>query len=154
MVKWKRQPGGPFLVRQEGGITVEFALLLPILLLLAFGIIDLGHAWYMQQQITSASREGARYGSRYQTNALGGHLLPNALNPSIGNWVKAKYASLLPADAELSVTPGGPGYSSGLPGDDLLVTVAARKHWFLLGALLPGLGDYKDLIATTVMKCE
>jgi Flp pilus assembly protein TadG len=121
---------------------------------LVFGIVDFGHAWYMKQEITTASREGARYGTRYQTNAGGVHLLPNALSPSISSWVTSKYAPLLPSDANLTVTPSGPGYTSGAAGDDLLVTCTARKNWFVLGHLIPGFGSFKDLSATTVMKCE
>jgi Flp pilus assembly protein TadG len=130
------------------------ALLLPVLLLLVFGLVDFGHAWYMKQEITTASREGARYATRYQTNASGIHILPNALNPSVSNWVMTKYQPLLPSDANLAVTPGGPGYSSGLAGDDITVTVTARKNWFVIGRLVPVLGNYVDISVSTVMKCE
>jgi Flp pilus assembly protein TadG len=134
--------------------AVEFGVLVPVFLLLVFGIVDLGHAFYMDQIITTASREGARYGTRYQTSADGRHLPPNALNPSIANWIVTKYASLLPADCNLALTPGGPGYTSGFAGDDITITVTARKNWFVIGRLIPGLESYKNLSATTVMKCE
>jgi Flp pilus assembly protein TadG len=39
---------------------VEFALLLPVLLLLVFGIIDFGRALNAQITLTQAAREGAR----------------------------------------------------------------------------------------------
>ena len=42
---------------------VEFALVLPILLLLIFGIIEFGRLLFMFAAVTSASREGARYGA-------------------------------------------------------------------------------------------
>jgi len=139
---------------QHGMAAVEFGLLVPVFLLLVFGIVDLGHAFYMDQVITMASREGARYGTRYQTSADGTHLLPNTLSPSIANWIITKYTSLLPADSNLAVAPGGAGYTSGLAGDDITITVNARKNWFVIGSLIPGLGSYKNLSATTVMKCE
>jgi hypothetical protein len=60
----------------------------------------------------------------------------------------------LPSDANLAVTPGGPGYSSGLAGDDITVTVTARKNWFVIGRLVPVLGNYVDISVSTVMKCE
>lgn len=41
---------------------VEFALVLPILVLLIFGLFDLGNAVYTQNVIANASREGARTG--------------------------------------------------------------------------------------------
>ena len=43
-----------------GAAAVEFALLLPILLLVLFGIIDFGRAYNMQIALTQASREGVR----------------------------------------------------------------------------------------------
>jgi Flp pilus assembly protein TadG len=46
--------------REEGAAAVEFALLLPILLLILFGIIDFGRALNMQIQLTEAAREGVR----------------------------------------------------------------------------------------------
>ncbi len=42
---------------------VEFALVLPILLLLVFGIIEFGRLLFMFVSVSSASREGARYGA-------------------------------------------------------------------------------------------
>ena len=43
-----------------GAAAVEFALMLPLLLLLLFGIIDFGRALNAQITITQAAREGAR----------------------------------------------------------------------------------------------
>jgi len=47
-------------VADRGAAAVEFALLLPLLLLLLFGIIDFGRALNAQITITQAAREGAR----------------------------------------------------------------------------------------------
>jgi Flp pilus assembly protein TadG len=46
--------------RDQGAAAVEFALLLPILLLVLFGIIDFGRALNMQIELTNAAREGVR----------------------------------------------------------------------------------------------
>src|SRR3990172_5412955 len=49
--------------KERGQSMVEFVLVVPIFLLLVFGIVDFGmgiHAWLT---ITSSSREGARSGS-------------------------------------------------------------------------------------------
>jgi Flp pilus assembly protein TadG len=46
--------------RDRGAAAVEFALLLPVLLLLLFGIVDFGLALNAQITITQAAREGAR----------------------------------------------------------------------------------------------
>jgi Flp pilus assembly protein TadG len=42
---------------------VEFAIVLPILLLIVFGIVDFGRALYTANNLTSAVREGARLAS-------------------------------------------------------------------------------------------
>ena len=45
---------------QRGQAVVEFALVLPLLLALVFGITEFGRAWMTNNIITSAAREGAR----------------------------------------------------------------------------------------------
>jgi Flp pilus assembly protein TadG len=44
----------------RGAAAVEFALLLPLLLLIVFGLIDFGRALNAQVTLTQAAREGAR----------------------------------------------------------------------------------------------
>jgi Flp pilus assembly protein TadG len=45
---------------QDGAAAVEFALLLPLLVLLLFGLIQFGIAFNTKIQATNAAREGAR----------------------------------------------------------------------------------------------
>ena len=47
----------------HGQALVEFALVLPIFLLMFFGLIDIGRVVYLQNAFNEAAREGARYGS-------------------------------------------------------------------------------------------
>jgi hypothetical protein len=48
----------------EGGVAlVEFAMVLPLLLVLVFGIIDFGRAFQTWITLTNAAREGARLGT-------------------------------------------------------------------------------------------
>ena len=44
----------------SGQSMIEFALVLPMLLVLVFGIIEFGNAWRHYQLITNTAREGAR----------------------------------------------------------------------------------------------
>jgi Flp pilus assembly protein TadG len=51
--------------RERGASLVELSLVLFILLLLMAGVIDFGRVFNSYVVITNASREGARYASRY-----------------------------------------------------------------------------------------
>jgi Flp pilus assembly protein TadG len=146
--------------RQDGAVAVEFALCLPVLLLLIAAVVDFGHAYYISQVISSASREGARYGVKYKAiPSTGLPYAPSDLTPSIPNYVKLAqptglgYTDLLGSDANLLVTPSGAGYTSNNPGAPLTVTVNADKHWFFLGGLL-GFPNPKRLQASTTMVLE
>ena len=46
--------------RDRGQSLIEFALVLPMLLVLFFGIIEFGNAWRIYQLVTNTAREGAR----------------------------------------------------------------------------------------------
>lgn len=45
---------------ESGAAMVEFALILPLLLMLVFGTIEFGRAYNAQNTLTHAAREGAR----------------------------------------------------------------------------------------------
>lgn len=50
---------------------MEFAILLPFLLLVAFGVLDLGRIFHAAITITNSAREGARYGTIYPDDTPG-----------------------------------------------------------------------------------
>jgi hypothetical protein len=47
--------------RESGQALVEFALIVPVLALIAVGILDLGRLFYSYEALANAAREGARY---------------------------------------------------------------------------------------------
>lgn len=51
-----------FQPKAKGQSLVEFALVIPILLLVIFGLFDLGYAVFIKNMISNAAREGARTG--------------------------------------------------------------------------------------------
>jgi Flp pilus assembly protein TadG len=46
--------------RQEGVAAVEFAIILPVLALILFGVLEFGRVWSQYQLYQGAAREGAR----------------------------------------------------------------------------------------------
>lgn len=50
---------------KRGQSLVEFALVLPLLVLLLYGLAEFGFLLYAHVQVTNAAREGARAGSLY-----------------------------------------------------------------------------------------
>lgn len=55
--------------RSHGQSLVEFALVIPLFLLLLFALIDMGRLVYINNAISEGAREGTRWGS-VQTNVL------------------------------------------------------------------------------------
>lgn len=51
--------------RQRGVAAVELGLLMPILILLAFGITEFGRAFYQYNTLAKAVRDGVRYLTHY-----------------------------------------------------------------------------------------
>ena len=56
---------------EDGGSSVEFAFILPILLMLVFGITEFGRVYSQNQVYQSAAREGGRYAAVRNSAGLG-----------------------------------------------------------------------------------
>lgn len=54
----------------SGAAAVEFALLFPIFMVLALGIITAGTAFSRQINVTQAAREASRYGATYDISGI------------------------------------------------------------------------------------
>jgi Flp pilus assembly protein TadG len=48
--------------KQAGQGFVEFALILPVLLLLMFGVIEFGRLLFIYTEVSNATREAVRFG--------------------------------------------------------------------------------------------
>jgi Flp pilus assembly protein TadG len=130
--------------RQEGAAAVEFALILPILMMLILGGMDFAHMLYMDHLITNASREGARYAAKYTGNPT------PPTSGAISTYVKTNlgYSGF---NFDNLVVSGS--YAGAFPDKIATVTVTADKHWWILGSL-PGFTNPKVLTAQTAMISE
>jgi hypothetical protein len=55
-----RRVQGPLLRNRSGQAVVEFALVIPLMLILIIGVVELSRAWNTQQVITNTAREAMR----------------------------------------------------------------------------------------------
>jgi len=60
-------------IKNSGQAVVEFAILLPILILLVMGALDLGRSFFMKIVTTNAAREGAYYLSYHPDDRTSGY---------------------------------------------------------------------------------
>jgi Flp pilus assembly protein TadG len=152
------------LKKQHGASAVEFAILLPFLVLLVFGIIEFGVLMYNQQVLTNASREGARAAivgdcAKRKTDADISQIVTDyCIEPD--DTTKKRLITFnttnVPPSTTINPSPSdctpGPGGSGLTIGDDVTVTVT-YNYTFLVPSLL-GFGPTKQLVARTVMKME
>jgi Flp pilus assembly protein TadG len=130
---------------ERGASAIEFAIVLPVLIIILFGIIEFGLLLYNKQVITNASREGARAGIVSLSPRLG--------CPSIKGIVQNYCAGNL-------ITFGTPDLDITCPtmgsvfGDDLEVRVTYHYDFLLLPNFITALTGGIDLGAVTVMRYE
>jgi hypothetical protein len=71
VVASKRLRQGFCLLREtEAAAIIEFAVALPLLIVLVVGIFDFGGAFNLKQELNNAVREGARFGGAQPTNDI------------------------------------------------------------------------------------
>ena len=97
--------------KDRGAAAVEFALVLPLLLMLVFGLIDFGRAFNEQIVLSQAAREGARVAALGGTNPVGR--------------TQAAAGPLSDVDVSVTACPTNPG-----PADDAVV-VASHGFTFV-----------------------
>ncbi|MGH3738570.1 MAG: TadE family protein [Micromonosporaceae bacterium] len=120
--------------RDRGAAAVEFALLLPILLIIVFGIIDFGRMLNAQVTLTEAAREGARA-------------------ESLGSDPNARVAT-----ATTNLDGVSTSVDSACPGEDAIVTVNYEFTFVtplspLLGLFGGGLDGTVPMSGKGVMPC-
>jgi Flp pilus assembly protein TadG len=130
--------------RDRGAVAVEFALLLPVLLLLLFGVIDFGRLINAEITLSQAAREGVRLA------AFG------AINPAVQNRVTLAAAPLTPVTATVTTAcAAGAG-----AGADAKVTVTYTFNFITpVGAFAAmfgtaSFGTTLPLTVTGEMPCE
>ena len=124
--------------KRWGVAAVEFAVVVPVFLLLLLGMIEFGRAIMVQQMLTNASREGARLG-----------VLDGTTTAQVRTTVE-NYLTTIEGETT-AVNPDPPG-NAGF-GQPVSVTVSVgfdQVSWLSSPMFLGG----RNLSATTVMRRE
>lgn len=114
--------------RQRGSTLVEQAIILPVLLAVFFGVIDMGRALYTYSFVSYMAREATRWASVRSNNSLNGTSLNNVqtyvsnvagtgLDPAA---ITSSTNYIAPANGT-PLCPGGP--ANNKPGCIVQVTV-------------------------------
>jgi Flp pilus assembly protein TadG len=134
--------------RDRGAVAIEFALLLPVLLLLLFGIIDFGRALNASITLTQAAREGARFAA--VADAIG---LPNT-SAAVKDRTVAAATGLNLTSANVTPTT----CTANETGDATVKVTYVFKFITPVAAISSMLGSTfgssMTLTATGVMPCE
>ena len=125
---------------QKGAAAVEFALILPVLVLLLFGIVEFSLLLYNKQIITNASREGARFGIVAGNNEA-------SIIDVVDAYSEDNLITFGSATGPTTTVSG----AGGTFGNDLIVTITYDYDFLVLANL--GF-DPVTLTAKTVMKLE
>jgi Flp pilus assembly protein TadG len=132
---------------QKGASAVEFAIVLPLLIVLVFGIIEFSILLYDKAMITNASREGARAGIVYA--------YPDRISDGEITAVISTYCSthLITFGSGTLQTPQivRTGTSAG---DSLTVTVKYKYDFLVLPNFIASLIGGKEIQAETIMRME
>jgi Flp pilus assembly protein TadG len=133
----RNQPDG-----EKGQNLVEFAMVVPIFLILVFAIVDFGMGFHAWITVTNAAREGARIG------AVG------ADQATIEARVEDTASSLTEDDLDITVVN-----AQGNPGESLTVQVDYEYELItplsnLLGMFGGSIGESVTFNATSEMRLE
>lgn len=110
----------------RGQALVEFALILPVFLILVVGMLEFARAWNTYQVMVDAAREGARRAAVADSRQV----LPDSVYAPM--WRQLGAAGYDPQYANMDV---GPVASWDVPGDNIIVTLSLPYRF----SIIPGL---------------
>ena len=137
--------------RRFGGAVLETVLILPVLLYLAFGVVEFGYYFYVKHSLEGSARDGCR-----AFIAAGATLtdVNNAVSASMSasNLGSSGY-TVLTQDGATTLNSGN--YTTAVAGDTITVTVSCTwgtvgsgyRPWALIGSA-------KTVVGTAVMRKE
>ncbi len=133
--------------RAEAGTSiVEATIVLPVMILLVFGIAEFGITYTQWNSLTNAVREGARVGVVFRSPCDAGNVT-NLIETTVSNFAIVA-SGVDPADIVTTVTG-----ACGGTGTQLTVNSTVPYNYIALDALA-GLAPTTNLSARSVMRNE
>jgi Flp pilus assembly protein TadG len=144
---------------KDGTAIVEFAIVLPLLLIITLGIIEFSIALYDKAMITNASREGARTGIVFNVDSDGNWtpVEDTVIQNRVNNYLETYLRSLGDGNAAANTTiTRAPDPMTGKysPGGELHVSVTYRYTFLALPNFIADIINPINLTANTVMRFE
>ena len=133
---------------QKGGAAIEFAIVLPLLVLMFVGISEFGLLWYNKQVITNASREGARAGIARAADSTD---TTNGIESIVNAYCDSRLITFGAAGDPSTSYPQGDNMGKAF-GDEFSVEVAYEYNFLAPGFF--NLGLKKTFVGRTMMKME
>lgn len=150
----------------DGQAILEFAYVLPFLLIVVLGVIEFGVLFYDQAVITSASREGARAGIVCHKDHYGNYWsldeMQAKVQETVNEYLQGRLITFGPAGTvTTTATRSGAIHSDGIdyyeytPESIGTLDVAVNyQHTYLAVPDFFGWGDSLNLSASTTMRLE
>ena len=141
----KRQRRSSWTFSNKGQAVIEFALVLPFLLLLALGVVEFGRAWMTMNILTSAAREGARIAA-----VVGAEEDPIRHPGKPRPEVEERVLSVLAA----ARVPAGPIIATYTPADGSVHVSVSTNFVIVSGKVLGKFSGTIPLSATSVFRSQ
>ena len=115
----------PRRARRRGAALVEFALVMPLLLLLLIGIMEFGRAWSHTQVITDAARQGARLAALLNNSSAGQDSVRTVVKRAL------QAGNIIATDQMITIDPTVAGVSGWKAGTNtpVGVSLAIPYNW-------------------------
>jgi Flp pilus assembly protein TadG len=142
---------------ERGVVSVEFALVVPLLLVLVFGIVEFGVMLNRDMIIGNASRDGARAASLNASyaeirNGVTQELTQSRIPTGAATTSIDICAFAAPATTCSAMTE--PGYAAAVGSGKTVMVKVTYEHSFLTPFISSFLGDTVSLQQTTQMRVE
>lgn len=131
---------------QRGSTAIEFALILPVIATMLFGVIDFGRLLYTKEVLNNAVREAARTGIVAGVNDVSDAVIDTAVTNSILNSQLLDPAYITGIQKTRTADAAG--------NRNLSVTVGYTFNFLVVGGLIPGLSTTHTLNSQSTMRME